>query len=350
MMVITDSPKLKKVSAHKPRSEATTGSHVQYPFDPNLFEIELQNLRREKEIAEKKCEQQLNRCLILENNLNELTRVSVEMQRDANENADIRILRHQIEKQNQELEKMSVQLKAVNPSLKLHERPLVLIPPRVTVSIAESPVRLGENVVLLEGRDETIARLNETIAKMAEDFAFVHDHVSEIITQKEAVIRKLKSAVPETIQEVVVDTEGMEKLQHEMEEMRTVHEQEIRSKDEQIEQLQLLLDTLVPSKEDVQCRTCVLLQQKLTDVQMASEEEIQKLQARIAELETRPVRAVATAVSPSKKYNPDEFDELRKLATAKQNELKDCQKEDLRKQNGKCGRCRMLNNVIKQFF
>jgi DNA repair exonuclease SbcCD ATPase subunit len=329
-LLIIDVQKVKASTSHASRSEPKHGSSGDYAFDSNIIDIELQTLRKEKEEAEKKCEEQMTRCSFLENDIRELTRVSSEVQRNREEEADIRVLRHQLEKQKQEIEKMTVQLRVARPSGAVRHRALSYMPPRVTVSIEELPVvfdetQPGETVDkekaarLIAAKDQLIVRLNDTIVKMSADFAFVHDHIHEVIAQKEAVIRKFAPMLQEAPPpDILVDTEGIEALQREMEEMKALHGDDMQRKQEEIEQLQRLLDARVPQTSESECRTCILLQQRLSDIQKSSAEQIETLQSRITELESGTAPATNAL---------GELEELRGLLNARQDELDACQQK-----------------------
>jgi chromosome segregation ATPase len=152
--------------AHHPKQLSNRESIPTIPFDLSLIETEFENLRNEKSNAEKRCEEFLGRISLLEKHVTELDGFCAHPRRDLNQEADVRLLKHQLEKQNQELEKLTVQLKATSGSASPRKQ-----------QISEKPAAVGQKVT-------EISKLNEIIVGMVMDFAFIYDHIADVLTEK----------------------------------------------------------------------------------------------------------------------------------------------------------------------
>jgi chromosome segregation ATPase len=258
------------------------------------------------------------------------------------------VLRHQLETQNDEIEKLRVQVRVVNPAVSpTKRRRLVLVPPHTTVSItgdnsssasgeraeakggftfdaigpvsdskgtADSqssaapesiddgdlpkvrdpivPEVQEERVTLtkrqleerkrlemqlkaqqkqLKAKDREIRELSthvqalgktieereREIAELAVEFAFVSDGIENAMHEKEVLTARLKAQCEEP-DEVVVDTEELEKLRVELANVQTRYASEIRTKTAEVERL----------RADAQhgpCQECETLREKLDD-------------------------------------------------------------------------------------
>jgi hypothetical protein len=71
--------------------------------------------------------------------------------------------------------------------------------------------------------------------------------------------------------EVVIDTDAIDALQPEMEEMKVPHAGALAKRDEQIERMRTVLPRHSP---DSACFACALLERKLADLEKASDGEI----------------------------------------------------------------------------
>lgn len=110
---------------------------------------------------------------------------------------------------------------------------------------------------------------------MSVDIAFIHDHLDDLVIVNEA------GQTPD----VIVDTDAIESLQREIEELKTTYAADLAKKDQQIGQLHVLMETLSPPKESrPACKTCVLLQQRLNDISQEAQDEITKLQSKLLRL------------------------------------------------------------------
>lgn len=112
-------------------------------FDPNLFNTELDNLRKERDQARKDAEAAIVRMNELENVVkirdDEIHRLGSELQRETGRDGFLVSLRHKFYQQQEEIEKLRAQVRVVNPNSTVRKpRRLILTPARTMVSIQDS--------------------------------------------------------------------------------------------------------------------------------------------------------------------------------------------------------------------
>jgi chromosome segregation ATPase len=142
----------------------------------------------------------------------------------------------------------------------------------------------------VDSLSQQIREKEELIAKMAADFAFVNDKLSTILTEKDLIIAKLQEKVDQP--PPVVDSEEVETLQLQIEEMKIRHEEVIQRRDDQVRQLHALVQSLSTNTSASECKECIRLRQKLEDATKAkastdstSQTEVTKLRTRLSQLE-----------------------------------------------------------------
>lgn len=449
-------------------------------FDPNLVQVELDNLRKERDTAVKTADDAVKKMADLEKVVQirdeEIHRLGSDLQRETGKDGFLVSLRHKYDQQKAEIEKLRAMVRVVNPGALGHKRskPLVLTPPRTMVSIygdemlsvsgshydpkgrvtftdspgrapsvdsrmlsessatfdlsitddgydtpdeeeevpepkqpiapepmpgTEDPAKREEERkreeearkakelererirqqkkeqrkkkvrVLLKEKDDKISALRtelkevtkaleekeEVLTKMAVDFAFIGDNVNRLVAEKDQLICELKNrpvAQPPAPPEIIIDTEEIDNLQRHINELKAKHKEEIQKKDQQIDQLQSLAQSLAKNTAPGECKECIRLRQQLEDCQhsretekAAAKEEIEKLKSRSEQLEvlirtSDDVKRTTTAMDAELQHarnqlteKEDQMEKLRAAAAAQQNELKDCQRmlEETRK-------------------
>ena len=198
----------------------------------------------------------------------------------------------------------------------------------------------------LDNLTKQLTEKDRTISSMAADFAFINDNVSQVLAEKDQIISDFKSKVSEP-SEIIYDTEEIDKLQFQLDEMKVEYEKQIESKDKQIAQLQGLAQTLSGQPvSDHQCQECVRLRQLVEELQKEKEstenaapEEVQKLKARINQLEilirasqeeSRESAALDEQLQITKNLLTErdaQMGQLHAAAAQQQNEIKDLQRK-----------------------
>lgn len=206
-----------------------------------------------------------------------------------------------------------------------------------------------------------LSEKDQTISSMAADFAYINDNISVVISEKDKMISDYKNKVSEP-SEIIYDTEEVDKLQFQLDEMKVEYEKQIEAKDKQISQLQGLAQTLttvqsVPGSSE--CQECVRLRKRIEDLEKIQlentnnengstttninnqndEENVQKLRSRVAQLETL-IRASQEEERESAKLDEQlqiaknqlterdaQMEKIRSAAERQQNEMKQLQKK-----------------------
>lgn len=144
----------------------------------------------------------------------------------------------------------------------------------------------------IEELNDDIAEKEKVIASMSSDFAFIHDNLESVIDEKNNMIISLQTQITDQEPEVIQDTEEIEKLQFQIEEMKINQEKEISSRDTKINQLQDLIESLSKRNLPEECSECIRLKQQLESIQKqksvvdsSSRSECEKLKSRISQLE-----------------------------------------------------------------
>jgi chromosome segregation ATPase len=397
-------------------AETTSFSAPSISFDPNLFNIELDNLRKERDAAQQSAEGASATKAELENLIairdKEIQRLGARLQVEASKDG-LLVLRHQIDVQNQEIEKLTAQVRVVNPTAspaRRHrnlDRPRVIFstsgetsPPsgdneggakvtyeavqpvsesRTTASVSsatpayseeDSEAKVREPIVPEPGlsaemlgrsdrlvkkakgdqrklqkqlriqqkqgvaKDQeisglsatvqeltkTIADKERTIATLAVDFAFISDNLGAVMSEKDQLIEVFKTMAQEP-DEIIVDTEEIDRLRIELQTLQTKYDSEIRRS--QTEQTQV-------RSPQGPCQDCAVWKDKHADalaesktIQANAQEEIQKLRN-----QNKQLGILVQSMQDAKSDSP-ELDHQLKLA---RNELtaKDAEIEQMR--------------------
>lgn len=200
-----------------------------------------------------------------------------------------------------------------------------------------------------------LSEKDQTISSMAADFAYINDNISAVMSEKDQMISDFRNKACEP-SEIIYDTEEVDKLQFQLDEMKVEYERQIEAKDKQISQLQGLAQTLttvpsVPGSSD--CQECLRLKKRIEELEKlqtstadAKREDIEndendseKLRARIAQLETL-IRASQEEEKESAKLDEQlqiaknqlterdaQMEKIRTAAAKQQNEMKELQKK-----------------------
>lgn len=130
-------------------------------FDPNLFNTELDNLRKERDLARKEAEAAVSVKSELENLIairdSEIQRLGTELQKETGRDGYMVTLRHRCDQQAEELDKLRAQMRVINPDnrgVPTRRKKMVLTPARTMVSVhsAESATQseLGDGRITYE--------------------------------------------------------------------------------------------------------------------------------------------------------------------------------------------------------
>jgi hypothetical protein len=171
-------------------------SIAQVPFDGKVFETERENLRKEIQAGQKKCAEYQDRIAVMEKHLQAWDRVRGPPVNPLEHDAEVRLLRVRVEKQAEELEKLTAKVNAEGRIPIGIRQSRSAFSPLMTPATSQrkTAVRLIEKPeppVTARETNATIAKLNETIALMSVDFALIHDHIVHIVAEKEEIIRNL---------------------------------------------------------------------------------------------------------------------------------------------------------------
>ena len=218
---------------------------------------------------------------------------------------------------------------------------------KVRVIIREKDDKISALTTEIKEITKTLEEKEKIITTMAVDFAFIGDNLNRLMAEKEQLINELKNRPapqPEPA-EIIVDTEEIDNLQRHIAELKSKHKEELQKKEQQIDQLQSLAQSLAKNTAPGECKECIRLRQLLEDCQNArnvdkqsAEDEISKLKARSEQLEvlirtSDDVKRTTTAMDAELQQarnllteKDDQMEKLRAAAASQQNELKDCQR------------------------
>ena len=366
-------------------------------FDPNIFSVELENLRKERDKAREDSLTAITKATELEESLKlreeEIARLSEELQKQTGQNGYMVSLKDKCEKQKREIEKMKIQVNASNSEatkLKRIKKKLSITKPKTMVLIEgnvvnESYLSLSEitdvgntidnypsishSISKLSNSDQSTSKSNnaastqKTILKSEsqtkdqeiEELKHNITTLTQQIEEKNAYIIKLKEEL--TLKQHIININEEEdnviddkkekanflakKEQEKLDQTIAKYEQQLDEKTDEINELKLQIDILtqdVKSKK-AQCKNCIILQKQLDQLQkkrvtLSQQDEIQQLRARIAQLESKPPPKSEEKIKEEQDYLAHIAD-LEEANEKLQRELKDVQ-EALDEAEQKC--------------
>ncbi|KAH0789463.1 centrosomal protein [Histomonas meleagridis] len=183
----------------------------------------------------------------------------------------------------------------------------------------------------IESLTNEISKKDQIISSMTTDFTFLSENMQKLMKEKDEIIKQLKEKLNEPA-EIIIDTGKLDKLQQQLDDLKDEYEENVSSKDKQIQQLQALVQSLSIKTTPQQCVDCMKLRQELEKTQneknlteQTSNEKMEKLKLRISQLE------VLIRASEENKRESIVLDEQLQIAQHKLTE-RDTQNEKLRAQ------------------
>ena len=258
-------------------------SAPQVSFDPNMFNVELENLRKERDAARQEAKETEMSMDDVENMLkvrdDEIQRLGADLQRETGKDGYMVSLRHKYEQQKAEIEKLKAQVRAVNPrSTSFKAKPLVLTPPRTTVSIqGEEPIQ-NDSLSELDPRGHVTfthnySPIQET--RMMSESSTTFDMSIDEYEEEEDVPQPKAPIAPEPM-----PGEQVEKHSSEEQSEKEVQEKLDAMKEKQRQKKQLLKEKMEKRKRKVR----VILKEKNDEIDRLRQ-EVETLTAKIEEQE-----------------------------------------------------------------